>query len=89
MLREVGNDDDDPVEYIDTLIRKNTLLLWGVLYCKGELEDKISHFYEILQEGNLDFVSWNDPDFEEALYAMIDLSIKVVNTFEPRLTGLP
>ena len=70
----------------DPLLSKRALLTWGLLYCTTPIEDKVRTFYTLIQEVNSDRIACDDKDFAPVFTLLLDLSIKLVNSFEPRLT---
>ncbi|TNV76086.1 hypothetical protein FGO68_gene10248 [Halteria grandinella] len=67
------------------LLSKRALITWGLLYCSGTIDEKVRTFYTLVQEGNNERIACDDKDFGPVFNLLLDFSIKLVNTFEPRL----
>ena len=63
------------------------MLLWGVTQCGGSSEVKVKCFYEILQDPIKDKIANSDKDFPENFALLIDLATRLVNDYEPLLSG--
>lgn len=76
-------DSDTPSE-----LSKNALLLWGIVLCGGKSAVKVKAFYDVLQDNNQERISAEDKDFPGNFNLMVNLATKLVNTYEPKLSGL-
>ena len=70
---EFFEDEDTPGE-----LSLQSLLLWGVLLCAGDLHLKARVFYDILQDSLQDSISASDKDFPESFSKLISLATKLV-----------
>ena len=66
----------------DQHLSKKTLLIWGLLYCKNSPSAKAKFFYDLLQDSGQSSIAAEDKDFPITFNLMIDLSTKLVNTYE-------
>ena len=64
-------------------LSKKSLLLWGLLYCKSDVASKSKYFYDSLQDSqDQNSIAATDKDFPPAFSLILELSVKLVNTYE-------
>ena len=66
---------------------KNHLIVWGLLYCKSNPADKAKVLYDILQSEGQERIAASDKDLPKAFLRLLGLATKVVNQYEPMVSG--
>lgn len=54
-------------------------MLFGLLYCKGSIEEKSMVFYDVLQDGLQEVISASDKDFKDCFKRMINMASTVIH----------
>lgn len=79
---ELLKDDDDSEK-----LNKNHLIVWGLLYCKSIPADKAKVLYDVLQSEGHERIASSDKDLSKVFLRLLGLATKVVNQYEPMVSG--
>ena len=84
ILHECGllKDDDDSEK-----LNKNHLIVWGLLYCKSTAAEKAKVLYDVLQSEGHERIAASDKDLPKTFLRLLGLATKVVNQYEPIVSG--
>ena len=59
----------------------------GLLWCDGDVKEKVPEFYDILQQEGDASIAHNDKDFKSTLFCIFDFSSQMVFEQEVALLG--